>query len=49
MDQSQRIIRERDSGRADSKVVIAVEEVWNKFLLSPIEFVSMSTISSRRG
>ena len=23
---------------ADLKVVIAVEEVWNKFLLSPLEF-----------
>jgi hexulose-6-phosphate isomerase len=37
---SQRVIRERLLPVArDKKVVIAVEEVWNKFLLSPIEFV----------
>lgn len=37
---SQRVIRERLLPMAsDMKVVIAVEEVWNKFLLSPIEFV----------
>ena len=36
---SQRVIRERLLPIAkDTKVVIAVEEVWNKFLLSPIEF-----------
>lgn len=36
---SQRVIRERLLPIArDRKVVIAVEEVWNKFLLSPIEF-----------
>ena len=36
---SQRAIRERLLPMArDLKVVIAVEEVWNKFLLSPIEF-----------
>ena len=36
---SQRVIRERLLPAArDAKVVIAVEEVWNKFLLSPIEF-----------
>lgn len=36
---SQRVIRERLLPLArDLKVVIAVEEVWNKFLLSPIEF-----------
>jgi len=36
---SQRAIRERLMPMAkDLKVVIAVEEVWNKFLLSPIEF-----------
>jgi hexulose-6-phosphate isomerase len=36
---SQRVIRERLLPVArDLKVVIAVEEVWNKFLLSPIEF-----------
>jgi L-ribulose-5-phosphate 3-epimerase len=36
---SQRVIRERLLPMAaDMKVVIAVEEVWNKFLLSPIEF-----------
>src|SRR3954466_14327987 len=36
---SQRVIRERLPPVArDMKVVIAVEEVWNKFLLSPIEF-----------
>src|SRR6185503_4116983 len=38
---SQRAIRERLLPIAkDLKVVIAVEEVWNKFLLSPIEFAS---------
>jgi L-ribulose-5-phosphate 3-epimerase len=37
---SQKVIRERLLPMArDLKVVIAVEEVWNKFLLSPIEFV----------
>ena len=36
---SQRVIRERLLPLArDLKVVIAVEEVWNKFLLSPLEF-----------
>ena len=36
---SQRIIREQLLPKAaEHKVVIAVEEVWNKFLLSPIEF-----------
>jgi L-ribulose-5-phosphate 3-epimerase len=36
---SQRVIRERLLPLANQlKVVIAVEEVWNKFLLSPLEF-----------
>jgi hexulose-6-phosphate isomerase len=36
---SQRAIRERLLPMArDMKVIIAVEEVWNKFLLSPLEF-----------
>ena len=36
---SQKVIRERLLPMArDLKVMIAVEEVWNKFLLSPIEF-----------
>lgn len=36
---SQRVIRERLLPLArDLKVIIAVEEVWNKFLLSPLEF-----------
>ncbi|HET7217376.1 MAG TPA: sugar phosphate isomerase/epimerase family protein, partial [Vicinamibacterales bacterium] len=36
---SQRVIRERlVPMAADLKVKIAVEEVWNKFLLSPLEF-----------
>ena len=36
---SQRVIRERLLPRArEMKIVIAVEEVWNKFLLSPLEF-----------
>ena len=36
---SQRVIRERLLPLArDKKIVIAVEEVWNKFLLSPMEF-----------
>jgi len=36
---SQRVIRERLLPMArDLKVTIAVEEVWNKFLLSPMEF-----------
>ena len=36
---SQRVIRERLLPMArDLKIVIAVEEVWNKFLLSPLEF-----------
>ncbi|HEX2445994.1 MAG TPA: sugar phosphate isomerase/epimerase family protein [Vicinamibacterales bacterium] len=38
-ERSQRVIRERLLGLAQElKVVIAVEEVWNKFLLSPLEF-----------
>jgi hexulose-6-phosphate isomerase len=37
---SQKVIRERLLPlAAELKVVIAVEEVWNKFLLSPLEFV----------
>ncbi len=36
---SQRVIRERLLPKArELKVIIAVEEVWNKFLLSPLEF-----------
>jgi L-ribulose-5-phosphate 3-epimerase len=36
---SQKVIRERILPLAsDLKVVVAVEEVWNKFLLSPLEF-----------
>jgi hexulose-6-phosphate isomerase len=36
---SQKVIRERLMPMArDLKVVIAIEEVWNKFLLSPLEF-----------
>jgi hexulose-6-phosphate isomerase len=36
---SQRVIRERLLPVArDVKVIIAIEEVWNKFLLSPLEF-----------
>jgi hexulose-6-phosphate isomerase len=36
---SQRVIRERLLPIArELKVIIAIEEVWNKFLLSPIEF-----------
>jgi hexulose-6-phosphate isomerase len=36
---SQRVIREQLLPKAaEHKVVIAVEEVWNKFLLSPLEF-----------
>jgi L-ribulose-5-phosphate 3-epimerase len=36
---SQQVIRERLLPMArELKVVIAVEEVWNKFLLSPLEF-----------
>jgi L-ribulose-5-phosphate 3-epimerase len=36
---SQKVIRERILPvAADAKVVVAVEEVWNKFLLSPLEF-----------
>ena len=38
-ERSQRVIRDRLLPMArDLKVVIAVEEVWNKFLLSPLEF-----------
>lgn len=35
---SQREIRKMIPLAQESKVIIAVEEVWNKFLLSPIEF-----------
>lgn len=38
---SQRVIRERLLPLAEKlKVVIAIEEVWNKFLLSPLEFAA---------
>ena len=38
-DRSQRLIKERLLPLArDLKVIVAVEEVWNKFLLSPLEF-----------
>lgn len=38
-ERSQRVIRERLLPMArDLKVIIGVEEVWNKFLLSPMEF-----------
>jgi hexulose-6-phosphate isomerase len=37
---SQKVIRERILPLASElKVIVAVEEVWNKFLLSPLEFV----------
>jgi len=39
-DRSQKNIRELIPAAAEAKVVIAVEEVWNKFLLSPLEFAS---------
>ncbi len=36
---SQKVIRERILPKAEElKVIVAVEEVWNKFLLSPLEF-----------
>jgi hexulose-6-phosphate isomerase len=36
---SQRVIRERILPlAAELKVIVAIEEVWNKFLLSPLEF-----------
>lgn len=36
---SQKVIRERILPLAEGlKIIVAVEEVWNKFLLSPIEF-----------
>src|SRR5262249_58132296 len=36
---SQKVIRERILPLAQElRVIVAVEEVWNKFLLSPIEF-----------
>ena len=36
---SQQVIRERILPQArDFKVIVAVEEVWNRFLLSPLEF-----------
>jgi L-ribulose-5-phosphate 3-epimerase len=37
-ERSQQQIRKLIPLAAESKVIIAVEEVWNKFLLSPIEF-----------
>lgn len=39
-DRSQKQIRELIPVAEELKVVIAVEEVWNKFLLSPLEFAS---------
>ncbi len=37
-DRSQKHIRELIPFAAENKIIIAVEEVWNKFLISPIEF-----------
>src|SRR5689334_24674948 len=37
-ERSQKKIRELMKLAAELKVIIGVEEVWNKFLLSPIEF-----------
>ena len=38
-DRSQRVIKERlEPAARERRIIIAVEEVWNKFLLSPIEF-----------
>lgn len=40
-ERSQKVIRERILPLAEElKIVVAVEEVWNKFLLSPMEFAS---------
>jgi hexulose-6-phosphate isomerase len=49
-ERSQRVIRERLLPLAgELKVVIAVEEVWNKFLLSPLEFARyVDEFDSRR-
>jgi L-ribulose-5-phosphate 3-epimerase len=38
MERSQRQIRKLIPLAAESKVIIGIEEVWNKFLLSPLEF-----------
>jgi hexulose-6-phosphate isomerase len=38
MERSQRQIRKLIPLAAEAKVIIGVEEVWNKFLLSPLEF-----------
>ena len=39
---SQKVIRERLLPVArEAKIIIAVEEVWNKFLQSPLEFAAM--------
>lgn len=38
-ERSQKVIRERILPKAkELKIIVAVEEVWNKFLISPIEF-----------
>jgi len=37
-ERSQRQIRKLITIAAESKIVIGIEEVWNKFLLSPLEF-----------
>ena len=37
-ERSQRQIRKLIPIAQDSKVIIGIEEVWNKFLLSPLEF-----------
>lgn len=39
-DRSQKQIRELIPVAEELKIIIAVEEVWNKFLLSPLEFAS---------
>lgn len=39
-ERSQKQIRELIPAAEEAKVIIAVEEVWNKFLLSPLEFAS---------
>ena len=40
-ERSQKVIRERILPKAEElKIIVAVEEVWNKFLLSPMEFAT---------
>ncbi len=47
---SQKVIKERILPLAQElKVIVGMEEVWNKFLISPLEMARYATSSTRPG